>query len=443
MQVSNWVIFGAAEVFAVLVIVCVFLLFHTRSLKGLVTRLQDKIQSLVNDLKQAKADIIKAQAQSDPRGAYIAQLDKLIDQTRDFHSGLNPDRDIALDLSNDSPLPRQVAALRFAALVSEKEAVLSSDDSTPNWVTLEDKFTQLVNFFRSQAIPEEGDSEDTAALREQLENSLQRVENLEKFKALFFQMEDQWRDAKQKADSYYEQLSSMQVSGDQQASFDNLLTSYNDVYNQIGQSITQGITVGAGSAGSSASGGNGDHGATKTRTVTNTIEITKTDTRAQNELRQLRSVAEEQHRLINELQNRLRKASSPAEKDAVIKDLQDQLERQIRFVQESETCIQLLENEISQANAQLNAIEADKSALAEQLAQIPEMQTAIAEYTEESKEMLKTIDRLEQENRQLVTQVEMSGNTSSGSGADSEELNKLKQQYAELEARYLELRMQG
>lgn len=427
MQVSNWIIFGAAEIFAVLVIVCVFLLFHTRGLKGLVRRLQDKIQDLVADLKQAKADVKKAQAQSDPREAYIAQLDHLIDQTRDFHSGLNPDRDIALDLSNDSPLPRQVAALRFAALVSEKEAVLASETSTPNWVTLEDKFTQLVNFFRTQAAPAENDSEDTAALRQELDSSLQRVENLEKFKALFFQMEDQWRDAKQQADDYYEQLSGIQVGGDQQASFNDLLSNYNNVYNQVGQSIQQGVSTGS----------------AQPRTVTNTIEITKTDTRAQNELKQLRSVAEEQHRLINELQNRLRNASSPAEKDAVIKDLQEQLGRQIRFVQESETCIQLLENEISQANAQLQAMETDKAELAEQLAQIPAMQTAIAEYTEESKEMLKTIDRLEQENSQLVTQVEASSSESQASSSESEELAKLKQQYAELEARYLELRMQG
>ncbi len=443
MQVSNWIIFGTAEVFAALLAVCAFLLFHTRGLKSMVLRLQDRIQGLVADLKQAKADIKKAQQQSDPRDAYIKQLDQLIDQTRDFHNTLNPDRDIALDLSNDSPLPRQVAALRFAALISEKEAVLASETTTPNWGTLEDKFTQLVNFFRTQASPSSEDDEDTSALKQELENTLQRVDNLEKFKKLFFQMEDQWRDAKKLADEYYEQLSNISVDAGQKESFDSLLSNYNNVYNQVGQSIQMGSGAGAEASATS----DNSLAIPQTRTITNTVEITKTDTRTQNELRQLRNVAEEQHRVINELQNRLKSASSQAEKDAVINDLQEQLERQIRFVQESETCIQLLENEVSQANAQLQTLEKDQAGIHEQLAQIPEMKSAIEKYTEESKEMIKVIDRLEQENRQLASQAEMTGThgdtTDSSANEANEELAKLKQQYAELEARYLELRMQG
>jgi hypothetical protein len=440
MQVSNWIIFGTAEVFAVLLAVCVFLLFHTRGLKGMVLRLQDRIQGLVADLKKAKAEILKAQKQSDPREIYISQLDQLIDQTREFHGTLNPDRDIALDLSNDSPIPRQVAALRFAALVSEKEAVMASSTTTPNWSTLEDKFTQLINFFRSQAAPTQTDNEDTSALKQELENTLQRVENLEKFKKLFFQMEDQWRDAKKLADEYYEQLSNISVDAGQKESFDNLLSNYNNVYDQIGQSIQ----AGSSSSQSPASNSDTSREIPQTRTITNTVEITKTDTRTQNELRQLRNVAEEQHRLINELQTRLKSANTQAEKDAVIKDLQEQLERQIRFVQESETCIQLLENEITQSNAQLQAVNQDKDELSEQLAEIPEMKSAISKYTEESKEMIKVIDRLTQENRKLAIQGAGASDTSNSNANESnQELAKLKQQYAELEARYLELRMQG
>jgi hypothetical protein len=442
MQVSNWVIFGTAEVFAVLLVVCVFLLFHTRGLKSMVLRLQDRIQSLVADLKKAKAEILKAQKQSDPRDIYISQLDQLIDQTREFHSSLNPDRDIALDLSNDSPIPRQVAALRFASLVSEKEAVLASSSTTPNWVTLEDKYTQLINFFRSQSSATKDNNEDTSALKQELENTLQRVENLEKFKKLFFQMEDQWRDAKKLADEYYEQLSNINVDAGQKESFDSLLNNYNNVYNQVGQSIQ--IGTGAGADASVAP--DNSRVIPQTRTITNTVEITKTDARTQNELRQLRNVAEEQHRVIHELQNRLKSATTQAEKDAVINDLQEQLERQIRFVQESETCIQLLENEVTQSNAQLQAVNQDKDELSKQLAEIPEMKSAIEKYTEESKEMVKVIDRLEQENRQLATQAEVSGssdNTNSNVSEANQELAKLKQQYAELEARYLELRMQG
>ena len=426
MQISNWIIFGTVETFAVLLVVCILLLLHTRKLKGLVNHLHDRIQGLVRDLKQAKADIKRAQTPLDPRTAHIQQLDRLIEQTRQHHASHDPDRDIVLDLSNDTPLARQIAAVRFATLISEKEAILSSNNEMPNWMTLEDKFARLLHFFQQQTIPQDGDSSATADLRKELDASLQRVENLEKFKQLFFTMENQWQDAKQQADDYYQQLSQMTVSEKHQASFDELLANYNNVYNQLGDSIESAASRPA---------------QQKPHTITNTIEVVKVDKRAEYELRQLRTVATDQHRLISELQDRLRKASTDAEKVEVIRDLQKQLDRQVRFVTESETCIQLLETELNEANQNVLTLENTITHLKQQAQQLPSMQTAITEYAAESKSMLQTIERLEQENKQLAGQAEMSTSAATGTATEKEELARLKQQYAELESRYLELRM--
>ncbi len=425
MHISNWVVLGAAEIFAVLVVLFLLLLLHTRNLKGIASSLRERIRVLVNDLKQAKADIQKAEAQSNPREAYINQLDLLIAQTRAQHASHNPDRDIILDLSNDTPHARQIAALRFAALICEKEAILSSDTATPNWKTIEVRFTRLIEFFRNQTPLNDGDSIEATHLRQELEANIQRVENLEKFKLLFFTMEDQWRNAKQQADIYHDRLSLITMGTDQKETYKDLLSHYHNAYGQLAKTFES----------------NPLQREANIQPQANTIVLDTTiDNRAQHELSKLKTVAADQYRIINELQVRLQKASTDAEKIEVITDLQKQLDRQVRFAKESETCIQLLEAELLEAHQHIQMLETNINSLNAQ--QLPQIQTAIAEHTAESKAMLKIIEQLEQENHQLAQQAELATTPAPGT-PHKEELSRLKQQYTELEARYLDLRMRS
>jgi chromosome segregation ATPase len=155
-------------------------------------------------------------------------------------------------------------------------------------------------------------------------------------------------------------------------------------------------------------------------------------------------VAEDQHSIIETLRQKLSKASTKEEKDAIINDLSHQLDQQTRYVQESETCIKLLEDELSNALDKINQLEDNLQKADSKLSHIPNMQCMIQQFTEESKDMLHTLASLEQENNTLLSKLNSSDSNSSSATVDKlqKELLSAQQEYAELEERYLELRMQ-
>lgn len=441
MQVSNFVLFGVIEAYVVLVVVSIFLLMHSRGLKTLIFKLQKKLEELVKDLRKTRAAHKALQAELDPVNAYKKQISDQLLITRKYHESLDPGQDIALDLSPDTPIKRQTAAFRHALLIAEKEALHTNDDEKPNWDTLEQRMTQLIQFYQGAGAPKDNTGNLAAvaqldAMQAELDNSKKRIENLEKFKTLFFNMESQWQEAKSQAQEYYEQLSAMAGNMSDQGSYKDILERYNQVYDQVGSMIEFDGEGGDRSKDTAAI-------EAEMKTRTSTVEIVKKDNRALCELRELRSVAAEQHRVINELQRRLSQSTSAEEKNNLIAELNVQLQQQARFLQESEVCMQQLEGELSRSMQQVSDLESKLKAVGRDIDHIPNMKSVIQTLTEESKEMQNSLARLEQENEQLVAQVQQVGEI--GGTIQLEETKKellaLQTQHAELEERYLELRV--
>ena len=168
-----------------------------------------------------------------------------------------------------------------------------------------------------------------------------------------------------------------------------------------------------------------------------TIEITRTETdkRAQTEIQHLRQVAEDQHQTISKLQKKLAAADTAEQRQEIIRDLSEQLERQTRFVRESETCIQLLEDELSANNNRVRELE---ERLANAGSQIPELQQAARQLSEENRRLLRRLQTMEAKNEQLLHQY-----NNRGAGRLQQDMLKLQQQYAKLEEKYLALRMKS
>lgn len=430
MEVSNLVIVTAVEILLVLIILCVVLLVYTRNLKGLLKNLQEKIAGLIKDLKESKAAVQAAKAELDPANAYQNQINDQIQHTREYHLTLDATQDIALDLNTEAPFERQVAAFRHAMLIAEKEALYASEDENPNWNILQSKLSQLIQFYRASPAPatDSPSEEELNNLQAELDSSKKRIDNLEKFKKLFFEMEGKWSEAKKTADEYFEQLSAMAGGVENKEGFEDLLNRYHNVYDEVGDSI-QAAT---------------DPSGQKSRT--NTIEVVRDDPKSQDEIRKLRSVAADQHRIIAELERKLQNAHSLEEKDDVIKDLNAQLHRQTRFVEESETCIQLLEEELNTALAQLEEAARTQSSTQvdpEQLKQNEKLKATVLRFSKESQSMLDKIANLEQENEQLVSQASRSTSNPEQLQLAKQELTQLQAQYAELEEHYLDLKMKS
>lgn len=429
MQVSNWVVFGVAELIGVLLLICIFLGMHARTLKSLIAKLQSKLHSLAKELKSTKRAYQEMEASIPEPLSYADLLDEQLDGTRQYHLTLDPDQDIVLDLSSTVPLPRQLTSLRHAFLLSEKEAALSSQQpAEPNWNVLHSKLSNLIQFFKSDS--NDSDESQLQQLQQALASSQQRVDNLEQFKTLFFELENQWHAAQQQADDYQQQIDQAATSSSDTEHLNELLNGYRESFSGIDQIIQAGTN---------------SHGTT----LTQVVDRDSKPAPVSDELAHLQSVTANQHRLINELQQRLSVAYSAADKAAIINDLQAQLDTQLQYMSESETCIKLMETELDDAHAKITQLEsrqASQAPAAKTDSINPELKKAFHVLKEEREMMNKTILNLQQENEQLAMQMDASLNEHSNNNANTateQELQQLQLQYTELESKYLALRMKG
>ena len=231
-------------------------------------------------------------------------------------------------------------------------------------------------------------------------------------------MEDKWDKAKKQADEYHKDLLEMTEGSDNQEAFEGALNGYHNVYNRLGDLI--------------------DDNREKPQSANEVV-----NGRNQEELLRLRNVTVDQHRIINELQQQLKGSSSADEQKGIINQLEQEIEKQQRFMQESDTCIQLLEQELEQALK-------DNERMEDELGKMPKLQVLVARFTAESKAMLKRFNTLEQENKQLEQLLTRTVKQAPAPAANTNEtlqlkteLQQIKEEYAQLEERYLDIKMQG
>ncbi|MBU3070822.1 hypothetical protein KOI40_13420 [Aestuariicella sp. G3-2] len=350
MQVSHWVIFGVIELIGLLILICLYLLMHTRSLKQLVLRLQSRLKRVAFDLK------VSRQASNDP---------------------------------------------------GPEQPPTATDDT-------------------EETPAEEMDIE---ALQKALSDSQRRVENLKQFKTLFLELEEKWQNAQNQAQEYHSQISHLASDTDHKDEFDTLLQGYQAAYEDFSHAFRQ-----------------QDQSEQPAATVETPIEPSA-------ELERLKSIASNQHNLISELQQRLAVAYSSADKEALIDDLKTQLDQQLRYLNESETCVKLMERELSDAHEQITRLKSHVTSRDHQLRHDKEenrdLRRKLAKLEEEHEQKSLAIQRLKQESEQLVLQMQATLEGQS-EGASHKELDQLRsdyeglqQQYTELESKYLSMRLKA
>lgn len=427
---ENIAVIISIEVAAILLIICAFLLYQNHSLRRLIKKLQDRMKELVDDLKNTYDKHKQASEEQNSRSFIYYINDELL-KTKKYHAKLDSDRDITLDLSPDTALPRRAAALRYAVLLAEKEAILNTPDheEPPDWLSIGKKYQQIFSFYEDYAPPTEENTENVDALNQELENAKKRIENLTRFKTLYFELEEKWKTSKDEAQHHYNNLSNMMSGIEGGAEIEDTLNSYHNAYNEIETIINRDIG--------------------STTTVVEKVHVR--DGQALGELRQLRVVAADQHQLIGELQAKLTATDSQEERTQIITSLENELEKQKRFMQEADTCIQLMEDELDNAQQEVDD-------LRRRLSKLPDIQNQIHE-SEKLNEIYKhKVNTLTSENKKLTQQLEQQSmaaktrqdqvaNSVSTSGNDEEtskikkELQELETRYANLEEKFLDLKM--
>ena len=245
-------------------------------------------------------------------------------------------------------------------------------------------------------------------------------------------MEKQWTSAQANAQDYYAQLMAMSNEVANKQGFSDILQQYHGVYDDVHSTIINTVA---------------DPDAAYTQ---KTINITRQDLRSADEIAKLRNVAADQHRIINQLQRKLIEAKTTEEKESVIQELQQQLLRQTRFVQESETCVQLLEDELSKAQEELSLKDKSLNENSNILEENQSMKDTLHKFSLESKDLISNLTNLEKENAALkqngkLPAKDTSASTPATSTSDFKKIQaehtELKKQYAELEERYLDLKL--
>lgn len=427
MQVPTIILAVVVEIYLALLIGIVILLFYSSKQKKIIRRQQEKLLELINEIK-------KAPSAATSQKTYKHHIDEQLENTQQYFKKIAPDGDIASIEPSDRSLDQRIVALRYAFLRAEELGTIEDMGSDRHWILFQQALEPLLQTSTPAApiltsIP----TPTSPASTEELETYKQRVENLEKFKNLFFDLEKQWNDTQANAQHYYMELSGMASEVVDRDRFNTLLNNYHMVYDGLNHSIHNTNLALAGQP-----------------TESKTINIIRRDPRSAEEIMKLRNVAADQYRVINNLQRKLDGAVSSEEKALVIGELEQQLQRQIRFVQESDTCVQLLEEELANANEKIAEQEqrlGSEKLLSEENARIKK---TLHSFTLESKDLLVNLDELEKENAALKNtqshenKPSQTLQNSAQSIAELQEIqasfNILQKKYTELEGKYLELK---
>lgn len=420
MQIPTLIIAVAIEIYIALLIATIVLLIYSFKQKKIIRRQQNKMREMIDIIKNVDAP---AQIPAKPYKQFVYEQ---LELTQDRFNLLAPRSDIAAIQPSDGPLNQRIVALRYAFLRAEELGTTAIQGSEGYWDIFQQTLEPLLQLDPEPALDTMAEANPNID-SDELETYKKRVENLEKFKKLFFDLEKRWNEAQANAQGYYNELYAMADGIEDKERYEYLLGQYGESFNGMSEHIY--------STSSAITG----------QPVENkTINIIRQDPRAAEEIMKLRNVAADQYRVISSLQRKLEEAVTAEEKDLVIKELEQQLERQRRFVQESDTCVQLLEDELNKANEKIaqqeELIDSDHH-LEEENQRIKE---TLHSFTRESKDLLVNLEELEKENDQLKTDLEQQQPESDQEPANMQqfqsEISALRKQYAELEEKYLELK---
>lgn len=438
MKPDIMIFFIAGEAILLLVAVCIFLVLRNRILKRLIDHLKKRLKELMMSLKKAleknttEPEPLKTEPQDttttlDDKKTYLEWLEDQIDNTITFHKQLESSQDITKDIAPNNDLPNRTAALRNAILLAERETFTRTTDEEPDWTILQRNYQHI---FNSQKDTTHEDDDNKAidkakndAIKDELANARKRIDNLEKFKQLYFELEEKWQDCKNEAQEHFTKLSQMADSVDNTPAFEESLKRYHDAYNTISPLIESGLDDAL------------------TSPLQEDISA-KMDRSA--EIQRLKQISVEQHQLIHELQQKLyetntNETSTHEKSESIVSALEEQLTKQERFLSEAETCVQLMEDELGVAHTELNS-------LRPKIAGLLHIKAELLQAEKERDEFEFKLNGLETENRKLRKKVQESSGSSKGDAIESIKLRKtltmMESKYNDLEEKFLDLKLQ-
>jgi len=371
-------------------------------------KLREYSEHLKDIIKNLK-DKLKSNEEQDSQERVLGLLNDLIEHVREQYQTQHGN-EIASSSDDDKlSVDKFILIAGYQTILAELSALENSNEAEVVWEKIKNELTPLIQNYLQPILSAQtatGDSDD-ANLKAQLENSEQRIENLEKFKQLYFDLQNKMTNSVAEIEQLNEQIAQLAEGSDSYADIMAIIEKNKTHYIDMGQMIGM---------------DKDKHHESVAEKMDYSDELIN---ERKDEIKRLKSQISKQFEEIWKLQNNL---SSQGGEGASPEDLNAGIEAFARQLKDAELCIETMDMEIQTLTSELSNVknqlkqpgEAGASGGAEDkgLSQ-QERDEMLARFAQESKEMMSCITGLEDSNAE-----------------QSKTINELEEKYLKLEADY-------
>lgn len=347
---------------------------RTKSLKKLEEKFEEAVQETLNKLLEEakKAKEKKQQSIADGQPSDLLDINKALSETTDNNQSLTSEKEVSANFELKDFLAKEsvVRSLQLRYLFldvelkiqAQKKALQNEDHFDPAELnSLYQPFLQELDVINQQLEEIEKLNETIGQLNATIDASSMQMEKTDSFKDAYNDMENIWENVHLQEQNLYEKLHQFLI--DQNAP-EELINLFNQLH----------------------------HGCNDVSALfnNNTESRLNFEDNAEPEVifqqsDSLFNVAKEQGALIAELKEQLANAEHD---DNLIETLQDQLDKIERKFQESESCIKLLENELEDHQAKIQAMTDSNQKLKDKIIVADANEMSLKEKLEGKKEEL-------------------------------------------------------
>ncbi|GAB2189585.1 hypothetical protein MAH1_11930 [Sessilibacter sp. MAH1] len=144
MQISKWIVIGTLEIYAVLILLSVFLLFNIKGLRKLVQKLKLTIQGLTDELNEIKENPTHS---SNDKQLYQKQVGQQLQISLGHLAKISSAPSVEDALKSSDQPEAQAVAFRAQILQTEMDAI---EDNRTNWRKLYSSLNTIVRMFEQE-----------------------------------------------------------------------------------------------------------------------------------------------------------------------------------------------------------------------------------------------------------------------------------------------------
>jgi Sec-independent protein translocase protein TatA len=402
-----WTLLGeiALVIIGVLAAVIIVVMKDRKKLKDYSGYLKDTIKKLKKKIKE------KEEQESQERA--LAMLKAIIEHVHSQYQARYGDDIPDKNEEDDKPaVDKFIMIAGYQIMTAQLSAMENSNEPEIAWEKITNELTPLIqnylNVPKSAVVEAEG-----SELQEKLDNASQRLQNLEKFKALYFELQEKLSSSVAEIEALNHQLSELSVGSENHEQIMSIIEKNKTHYIEMGQMIGM---------------DNEQHHASVADSMDYSDAIIN---ERKDEIKRLKHQIAQQFEEIWTLQSRLSNNNSD---DVNPDDISAGMDTIIRQMKDAEMCIetmdmeiQTLSSELSNAKNRIKELEAEGSGTKGGITEA-EKEAMVARFAQESKEMMGCITGLEDSNAEQSKQIKTL----------EEKLSQLETEYASMEAKYLQ-----